>query len=76
MLPFLKNKQDVSASTPMETKERKPDMDTFDSMDTASQDVLDAIKANDVKALSAALRAACELCDSEPHEEGSHTNEE
>lgn len=39
------------------------DMGAPDDLDTASQDLLDAIKANDVKGVSAALRAACTICD-------------
>ena len=75
MLPFLKRNQEASASTSLETQERKPDEGTeeFDSMESAAQELVDAVHAKDVKAVAAALRAAFELMeldvpeDSEPN---------
>lgn len=49
--------------------------DEPDSLEAAAHDMIEAFKKDDVKALAAAVRAAFELLDSEPHEEGPHTNE-
>ena len=72
MLPYLKRNQEASASGPIETVERKPDMDEFDSLEVAAHDLMQAIKAGDAKALASALRAAFELCDAALHKEGDH----
>lgn len=83
MLPFLKlNKDaiaDASASSPV--LNRKPDnkpseSDEYDSLESAAQDLMDALKSGNVKDAAAALRAAFELCDSEPHVEGEHIESE
>lgn len=72
MLSFLKNKE-ASASSPIESVERKPDEGAeYDVLESAAEDLCHAIKAEDYKAVAAALRAAFELCESEPHEEGEH----
>ncbi len=74
MLPFLKKNQEASASAPIDPVKRKPDeeSDDYDSLESAAQDLLHAIKEEDTKAIAAALRAAFDLCDSEPHHEGPH----
>ena len=74
MLPFLKKDEEGSVSVPVETKKRTPDEDApFDALETAGQDLCDAVHAKDAKAVAQALRAAFELLESEPHEEGEHT---
>lgn len=88
-LPFLKHKNDsgiagmliakrkpdgagMSSPSPAETEtEESKDSDGIDS---AASDLIVAVHARDSKAVAAALRAAFEICDSEPHEEGEHTN--
>jgi hypothetical protein len=73
MLPMLKRNKEASASGPIESVERKPDQEPeFDSMEAAAQDLCDAIHSKDMKAIAAALRAAFELMESQPHEEGEH----
>ena len=73
MLPYLKRNKDGSASSPVEAIERKPDHEeNFDVMESVAQDILNALESKDAKALAEALRAAFELMDSEPHEEGEH----
>lgn len=75
MLPFLKRQNEGSASGPIESVERKSDEgEEYDVLESAAEDLCHAIEAKDYKAAAAALRAAFELCDSEPHEEGPHTN--
>ena len=76
MLPFLKKNQEASASGPIESQKREPDEDADrDMLEVAAQDLMDALHKKDAKALAAALRAAFELFDSDPHMEGPHTNE-
>lgn len=75
MLPFLKRSQEASSSGPVESVTREPDYEDdseFDSLEIAAQELLDAIDKKDVKAMATAIRAAIELCDSEPHTEGPH----
>jgi hypothetical protein len=79
LLPFLKRTKEGSASMPVDHIKRDADEDkepNMDSMEVCAQELCDAVHAKDVKAIAAALRAAFELCDLEPHEEGPHTNEE
>lgn len=76
MLPFLKKDKEASVSIPSDKVKREPDAEPeFDSLESAGQDLIDAIHARDVKAVAAALRAGFELLDSEPHFEGPHTGE-
>jgi len=73
MLPFLKDKREGSVSEPPSTIRRDPDDGAdFDSLEVAAQDLCDAVHSRNYKAVAEALRAAFELCDSEPHEEGPH----
>lgn len=73
MLPFLKKDQEASAAGPVESIRREPDEGAdYDVLESAAEDLATAIHAKDIKGIAAALRAAFELCDSEPHEEGPH----
>lgn len=74
MLPYLRQKQEGSASAPIEAIERKPDEGAaeYDVLESAAEDLCKAIESKDYKAAASALRAAFELLESEPHEEGSH----
>lgn len=77
MLPFLKKSQDASVSMPIEPVTRKPDDDSdYDGLHAAADDLIAAIHSKNTSGVAAALRAAFELCDSEPHEEGPHTTTE
>lgn len=69
MIPFLKNKQDAASSTSIDKVERKPDSEEYDVLESAAEDLCHAIEAKDYKAIAAALRAAFDLLDSQPHEE-------
>ena len=53
-----------------------PKTSTHDGLKAAAEDLLDAIKANDVDATASALRRAFRIADAMPHEEGPHGNEE
>ena len=73
MLPFLKKLDEASVSAPAEIKKREPDEEPeYDSLESAGHDLIDAIHSKDAKSVAAALRAAFELLDSEPHQEGPH----
>lgn len=73
MLPFLKNKQEASVSAPVESVERKPDEDKdYDSLHVCMQEFNAASKKDDFEGMAAAMKAAFEICDSEPHHEGEH----
>lgn len=71
MLPFLKLKEG-SASMPVEHVRRESDEESeYDMLESAAEDLISAIHSKDVKAVCSALRAAFEMMESQPHEEGS-----
>lgn len=71
MIPFLKNKQEGSASSPIQSIERTPDEGAeYDSLESAAEDLCAAIEAKDYKAAASALRAAFDLLESSTHSEG------
>lgn len=79
-LPFLKNKN-ISGSI-MTTKVREPDQKPDENQDdgdaglmSAAQDLVNAIQAGDPKGCAQALRAAFQILDSEPHDEGEHLDD-
>lgn len=72
MLPFLKAKE-ASVSMPAEAVKRKPDEGAdMDYLEGCMAELSAALKSGDAKAASAAFRAAFQVCESEPHEEGEH----
>ena len=72
MLPFLKRDSEASASMPAESIKRESDEPEYDSLHSAAEDLITAVHSKNVSAVAEALRAAFELCDSEPHREGEH----
>jgi hypothetical protein len=74
-IPY-KNYRDGAASMPIESIKVGSDDEGMDYLEMCADDLKHALKAGDSKAIAAALRAAFELLDSEPHVEGPHTNEE
>ncbi len=73
MLPFLKLKQEGSTSEPVDPIKRKSDDESdYDMLESASEDLISAVHSKDVKAVCSALRAAFQMLDMEPHEEGPH----
>lgn len=77
MLPFLKKKQQTGVIVKTRQPDEKPEQEENEQEDqglmVCAQDLIDAIAAQDVKAVASALRAAFQIADSEPHEEGEHT---
>lgn len=77
MLPFLKRNQDASASSPVESVERKPDEpnEEFDGLEGAMRELQEALSKKDYKEAASCFRAAFDLLEMQPHDEISHTNE-
>lgn len=71
MLPFLKKSQESSA-LPADPVTRAPDDDSFDVLEVAAQDLIAAVESKNAKGVASALRAAFDLCEGEPHNEGPH----
>ena len=72
MLPFLKKQKEASVSAPAESIKRETDEDkeeSFDALEVAMEELFNA-KSNSERA--AAFRAAFELLEQQPHEEGEH----
>ena len=76
-LPFLKpekmasiivanRKKDGSIQTSHEQGEQKPELMS------AAEDLIRAVHAKEASKVASALKAAFDLCDAEPHEEGEH----
>lgn len=59
MLPFLKNKQEGSMSSPVEVIERKPDEGSgaFEMLDAVAEDMFEAFEKKDKSLLKSALEA-------------------
>lgn len=84
-LPFLKKKQQAGIAGPM-IEYRKPDADgeghnDKDSNDNeglraCARDLISCVQSGDEAGAADALKAAFDICDSQPHEEGPHINEE
>lgn len=73
MIPFLKHNKEASASGPIDHKDMTRDEgDDYDMLESAAEDLCHAIEKKDYKAIAQALRAAFEMLDAEPHEEGEH----
>jgi hypothetical protein len=79
LLPFLKRKDGIATSTVL-VKHREPDEQNEQDKDDPSaaheacaKALLTAINASDIRGIAEALKDAFTLMDSEPHEEGEHT---
>lgn len=79
MLPFLRPKHQTGLMIAKMTPEGHKDTDTEVSKDAgleaAAADLMRGIEMKDSKKIAAAIRAAFQIVDSEPHDEGEHTNE-
>lgn len=66
MIQFLKRKKETGASLPVDTLERKPDVEEdMDFLHGAAEELLQAIESKDAHKLAIALKAAIEICDAE-----------
>lgn len=82
MLPFLKNKNHSVAGIIMKTRpadepsEQDSETPSDDAgLEACASDLISAMQAGDAKRAAAAIRAAFEICDSQPHVEGEHLDE-
>jgi len=74
MLPFLKKAP--SAGVIVTTRQPDEQKDSEDhGLRQCAKELIDAVHTKDEAAVARAIRAAFEILDSEPHEEGPHTNE-
>lgn len=81
MLPFLKNKTKqgeagltIKVRIPDE-QENQENSNENEGLEAAARDIISAVHMKNHTALAEALKAAFDICDSMPHEEGEHTNE-
>lgn len=81
MLPFLAKQKHQSAGVimktrkPDETSEKTDESGDDAGLEAAAHDLHSAVHSGDIKGIASALRAAFEILDSMPHEEGPHTND-
>ncbi len=80
MLPFLRPRHQVglivSKMSPEGQTESNIEGHKDAGLEAAATDLMRAFEAKDSKKIASALRAAFQILDSEPHEEGSHLDEE
>ena len=60
---------------PMEPEGSEEALGNSEGLDSACAELLSAIESKDAVALGSALKSAFAILDSEPHEEGAHTDE-
>lgn len=82
-LPFLKNNRSNVAGLIIQrraadgTPQTDPEKDNKDDgLRSCAQDLIKAVQAGNEDSVASALRAAFEILDSEPHEEGPHIESE
>jgi hypothetical protein len=78
MLPFLKKPH---GHVGLIIKTRQPDAGAENvkedkGLEACASDMLRAIQANDPKSFAVAIKNAFDIMESEPHEEGEHSNED
>jgi hypothetical protein len=76
-LPFLKTNRNNNAGVIVQHRASdEPENDNKDDgLETCLEEMHAAMDARDYKQAARSLRAAFQICDSEPHEEGEHTND-
>lgn len=75
MIPFLRKKDEASASAPADKIERKPDEDKeedYDGLEACMSELAAALKSDDAKAAAVAFRSAFDMLEMAPHEEIDH----
>ena len=81
MLPFFKPRKSAGvmvSSVKMNGEKGEEHMEGEEDQGlmAASEELIRAVRQGDVEACARAWRAGFQILDSEPHEEGPHTNEE
>ena len=78
-LPFLKQRKVAALIVQNRSADGGHDTVPEDHLEqeltTCGEDLIRGVTNKDAKAVGDAIRAAFEILDSEPHEEGPHTNE-
>jgi len=79
MLQFMKPKMQtglmVSVRKPDSIEESHTDGNEDNGLDACAEDLIRALHSKDIKSVSAALKAAFDILESMPHEEGPHVEE-
>lgn len=78
LLPFLKPRAQTGVIIQERARDTVPreELDREeDSIDICCEEMIEAMEEKDPKKMAKALRAAFQIFDSEPHEEGPHTND-
>jgi hypothetical protein len=80
VLPFLAKKRQVgviveSRKPDGDVKEQSQESEENQGLEACAQDLLSAIERKDARALANAIKAAFEICESYPHEEGEHSED-
>lgn len=74
MLPIFSVKK-ASSVVRMKPSDGGPEMDLDAGLQMAAEDLIKAVHAKDVDSVAKALEAAFYICDSYPHQEGEHSEE-
>lgn len=75
-LPFLmKPRASGGVITEVRPSDHKDDSDNS-GLEMAAKDLCEALEVKDFKRISAALKAAFQILDAMPHDEGEHLNEQ
>lgn len=81
MLPFLKQKREsgvimrVRSPDGISSEQSSEDSNSDEGLMMAAEDICKGVESKDYKRIAAAFRAAFEILDSQPHEEGPHLEE-
>lgn len=80
MLPFLAPKKQagviIAKRVGDKTEVESEEGEHAPGLMASAEDLISAVHAKDAKAVASAIKAAFEVCDSEPHEEGPHIEAE
>lgn len=76
MIANMRKKMEGSVSLPPSVEMRKPDdkdeSEDYDGLEACAEDLINAVHAKNPKLVKEALRAAFDICEMYPHEEGPH----
>ncbi len=77
MLPFLKPKKQVGIIVAHRKPDGGPEItheegDELHALEAISEDLIRAMHSKDARAVAESLKAAFEMCETYPHEEGAH----
>lgn len=81
MLPFLKQRRQTSGviiqeRDPVDSGTEEKIDEEIQALEGVASDLLSAIESKDTKKIAESLKAAFSICETYPHEEGEHIDEE